>query len=101
MVADPASSIVCFAILSLSAPSPQNGRAIAGAVRDDMIKAVCRLHCLVFVGTGSTEQSGHLKVPGLRPHDQGCMLLHCLVLLATASHGSGATSGCPTLGHQH
>ena len=38
-----------------------------------MIKAVCHLHCLVFVGASSTEQLGHLQVPASRRHDQGCV----------------------------
>ena len=44
--------------LSLSAPAPQSSRATIRCLgRDDMIKAVSSMHCLVFVGASSTEQS--------------------------------------------
>ena len=62
---------VCTA-LSLPAPAPQSSRAISPH-RDDMIKAVCRLHCLVLVGASSTDQLGHLQVPASRRHDRGCV----------------------------
>ena len=41
---------------------------------NDMITAVCHLHCLVLVGASFTEQSGHLQVPASRRHDHGCVL---------------------------
>ena len=50
-----------------------------------MIKAVSSLHCRVVVGTSSTEQSGHLQMPGSRRHDQGCVFLHCPALVNTSS----------------
>ena len=60
--------------------------------RDDMVKAVTLLHCLVFVGASSTEQSGHHQVPGSRRHDQGCVMpLHC--------HVSVGASSAEQLGH--
>ena len=38
-----------------------------------MIKAVCRLHCLVLVGASSTGKTGNLQVPASRRHDRGCV----------------------------
>ena len=58
-----------------------------GARIDDMIKAASSLHCLVFVGASSKEQSGHSQVqatkeqpghsqvPGSRRHGQGCVII--------------------------
>ena len=46
-----------------------------GARIDVMIKAVSSLHCLVFLGASSSEQSGHLQVPGSRRHVQGCVII--------------------------
>ena len=46
-----------------------------GAWIDNMIKAVSSLHCLVFVGASSTEQSGNLQFPGSRRHGHGCVII--------------------------
>ena len=60
-----------------------------------MAKAVLSLHCLVFVGASSTEQSGHHQVPASRRHDQGCVIiLHSLVFLGPAPQSSRATARC-------
>ena len=65
-----------------------------GACIDDMIKAVSSLHCLVFVGASSKEQSGHLQVPGSRRTDQGCVIiLHCLVFVGASSKVVGLPPG--------
>ena len=62
--------------LVLSEPAPQSTRATARCPhRDDMIKAVCQVHCLALVGVSSTEQSGHLRVLESRQHDQGCVII--------------------------
>ena len=62
---------------------------------DDMIKAVWRLHCLVLVGSSSTDQLGHLPVPASSRHDQGCVPFALPVLVAPAPQSSRATSRCP------
>ena len=54
--------------------APQSSWANFRCHADDMITALCYLHCLVLVGVSFTEPSGHLQVPASRRHDQGCVL---------------------------
>ena len=66
----------------------------SGAWIDDMIKAVSSLHCLVFLGASSTEQPGHLQVPGSRRHDQGCVIIALPCLCRRQLHRAvGSPSG--------
>ena len=75
--------------MSLSAPAPQSSWVTPRCLhRDDMIKAVSSLHCLVFVGASSTELLGYPQDPAssdtIDDMIKAVSPLHCLLFVGVS-----------------